>query len=102
MRRHLWKAIGLGAIFVVALAPSPRASAQSVPTAGVDTDGDGLEDAVEILLGTDPSKKDSDDDGISDLIEVTPIGGGAPAKVDTDGDGIIDALDTDSDNDGIL
>lgn len=66
-----------------------------------DTDGDGLNDSVEKLLGTDFTKRDSDGDGIEDLAEVTPLGGGATAKVDTDGDGIIDALDTDSDNDGV-
>lgn len=67
-----------------------------------DTDGDGLNDSVEKLLGTDPAKKDSDGDGIDDLAEVTPIGGGATTKVDTDRDGTIDALDTDSDGDGLL
>lgn len=66
-----------------------------------DTDGDGLNDSIEKLLGTNPAKKDSDGDGIDDLAEVTPSGGGATEKVDTDGDGIIDALDLDSDNDGV-
>ncbi len=66
-----------------------------------DSDGDGLNDSVEKLLGTDPAKKDSDGDGIDDDVEVTPLGGGATTKVDTDGDGIIDALDTDSDGDGV-
>jgi len=66
-----------------------------------DSDGDGLNDSVELLLGTNPLKKDSDDDGIPDLEEVTPLGGGAPTKVDTDGDLTIDALDPDSDGDGV-
>ncbi|MEZ4264411.1 MAG: hypothetical protein R3B36_35405 [Polyangiaceae bacterium] len=66
-----------------------------------DSDGDGLNDSVELLLGTDPFKRDTDGDGIDDLTEVTPQGGGATTKVDTDGDGIIDALDLDSDGDGI-
>lgn len=68
----------------------------------VDTDGDGLQDAVEVLLGTDPTKKDSDGDGLDDKLEVTPLGGGMSTKVDTDGDGLIDAVDPDSDNDGLL
>ena len=60
-----------------------------------DTDDDGLTDALEASLGTDPHAADSDGDGISDHIETD---GGSP--VDTDGDGEIDALDADSDADG--
>src|SRR5256885_2176433 len=58
----------------------------------VDTDGDGIQDEVEVFLGTDPTKKDSDGDGIDDKTEVTPQGGGSFTKVDTDNDGTIDAL----------
>ncbi|MBI2391266.1 MAG: hypothetical protein HYV09_16880 [Deltaproteobacteria bacterium] len=66
----------------------------------LDTDGDGVGDALEATLGTDPSKADSDGDGINDNIELSASGTAGPfAKVDTDGDGVIDALDTDSDND---
>ncbi len=32
----------------------------------IDTDGDGLEDAAELVGGTDPADPDSDDDGLSD------------------------------------
>ena len=67
-----------------------------------DTDGDGLNDTVEVLLGTNPAAADSDGDGIGDLAEVTPPGGGPTEKVDSDNDGMIDARDLDSDNDGIL
>ena len=38
-------------------------------TAGLDTDGDGLVDVVEIHLGTDPERVDSDGDGYSDSEE---------------------------------
>ena len=39
---------------------------------GVDTDGDGLTDDIELLqLGTDANQVDSDADGISDYAEVT-------------------------------
>lgn len=51
----------------------------------IDTDGDGIHDAVDT---------DDDNDGLSDLQEGNGV-------VDTDGDGIPDSLDTDSDNDGI-
>jgi hypothetical protein len=37
----------------------------------VDTDGDGLSDEQEILLGTSPDRADSDEDGYSDWAEVT-------------------------------
>ncbi|MDD5222767.1 MAG: thrombospondin type 3 repeat-containing protein [bacterium] len=62
-----------------------------------DSDFDGLTNAVETAIGTDPHNPDSDGDGINDRVEVRDPN--SPA--DTDGDGIIDALDTDSDGDGI-
>ncbi len=63
-------------------------------TVGVDTDGDGLPDAYELQIGTDPNDADSDDDGVLDGAEPAP-------GVDSDGDGLINALDPDSDNDGL-
>ncbi len=36
-----------------------------------DTDGDGLDDGFEISIGTDPNNPDTDDDGWSDKIELT-------------------------------
>lgn len=66
-----------------------------------DTDGDGVNDTVERLLGTDPNNPDTDGDGIGDKEELTPVGGGTTARVDTDGDGTPDALDSDSDGDGL-
>lgn len=45
-------------------------------TNGVDTDGDGIPDDIELLLGLDPLLIDSDNDGISD------------ANEDFDGDGV--------------
>ena len=60
----------------------------------LDTDGDGLPDAVETAIGTDPNDADSDDDGVIDGQEPSP-------SEDSDGDGLINALDPDSDNDGL-
>ncbi|MHC4391253.1 MAG: hypothetical protein ACYS22_08035, partial [Planctomycetota bacterium] len=60
-----------------------------------DTDGDGLEDGQEIAHNLDPLDMDMDDDGIRDGDEPN-------ALVDGDCDGLIGALDPDSDNDGIL
>jgi len=97
----------------------------------VDTDGDGLNDAEEMLYGTDPELVDTDEDGLDDHDEVVrgtnPIDpdsdadglsdgeevalGTNPLVVDTDGDGLGDGLEaevygsdplvTDSDGDGI-
>ncbi len=70
------------------------------PTEGADCgdyDDDGLDDLIELALGTDPQRYDSDSDTLDDGSEV-----GDPADpIDTDDDGIIDALDDDDDNDGI-
>jgi hypothetical protein len=75
-----------------------------------DLDADGLEDAREAALGTDPRQPDSDDDGLTDRDEVD-IFGTDPLNPDTDGDGIGDAEElgstgsnpflADSDGDGI-
>ena len=62
----------------------------------VDQDNDAISDEDERRLGTDPSKDDSDGDGLKDNEE---LGDNLQAPTDTDGDGIIDALDDDDDND---
>lgn len=79
-----------------------RSNACGAGKCGDDTDRDGVTDEVETTLGTNPENPDSDGDGISDGVELRPNGGGEAARIDTDGDGQIDALDTDSDNDGLL
>ena len=84
---------------------------------GVDTDGDGLDDACECQLGTSPLLADTDGDGIPDGVEdanqncrVDP-GETDPRRADTDGDGATDGeelaagtdpLNPDTDGDGIL
>jgi large repetitive protein len=68
-----------------------------------DSDGDGLDDGVEVLdLGTDPLSVDTDGDGMDDGIEVGV--GADPLDEDTDGDGILDGPDGlgDEDEDGII
>lgn len=57
--------------------------------ADVDSDGDGLSDAEEETMGTDPSSADSDGDGLSDKEEVEV--GSDPTLADTDGDSYLDA-----------
>lgn len=41
--------------------------------AGVDTDGDSIPDASEVLLGTDPLNPDTDGDGVNDLKDEAPL-----------------------------
>jgi hypothetical protein len=76
----------------------------------VDSDGDGLSDAAEISLGTNPNNPDTDGDGLTDGQEVNDYGTN-PLLADTDGDGLSDyeevmtyhtnPLMADSDNDGL-
>jgi len=40
---------------------------------GADTDGDGLPDKAEVLLGTDPKNPDTDGDGQNDKVDVSPL-----------------------------
>ena len=55
----------------------------------IDSDGDGLSDEEELLLGTDPYNPDTDGDGLTDYEEVR-IYGTDPLNPDTDGDGYLD------------
>lgn len=84
--------------------------------AGIDSDGDGLDNACECSWGTNPMNKDSDgdglDDGVEDADQNCSIGGteSDPRSADTDGDGVNDGDEvtngtdprrSDSDDDGI-
>lgn len=83
----------------------------------VDSDGDGLADAEENILGTNPNNPDSDDDGLTDGNEIHGIASDIcsksfitnPLSTDTDGDTLSDLeecnlgttptlWDTDNDN----
>lgn len=72
----------------------------------LDDDDDGIDDLVELQIGTDPNNPDTDNDGLCDgTIDVPNVclgGDDALSGTDTDSDGVIDALEQDSDNDGIL
>lgn len=58
-----------------------------------DTDGDGLSDSAEVNVhGTDPLNTDSDDDGLSDGVEVN-VHGTDPMAADTDDDGLSDSVE---------
>ena len=64
-----------------------------------DDDNDGLSDAEEAELGTNPLNGDSDSDGVGDASDNCPVdANGDQADNDTDGRG--DVCDSDDDNDG--
>lgn len=60
-----------------------------------DSDEDGLDDAEEFDSGTDPFKSDSDNDGLSDHQEVH-LYGTDPLSPDSDGDGLDDKYEVEN------
>jgi len=80
-------------------------SATSDPTKA-DTDSDGLNDGEEVSAGTDPANSDTDVDGLSDSVE-TGSGtfvdasntGTDPLIADTDGDGSTDGAEVEGNTD---
>lgn len=86
-------------------APCENAVAEvtiAVSSCDTDDDNDGLLGGLESMLGTDPNNPDTDGDGINDGVEV---GDDTENPLDGDGDGIIDALDSnilDTDQDGVV
>jgi serine/threonine protein kinase len=96
----------------MAIATQGGAATQVALTAAVegDTDQDGLSNAQETVLGTDPNMADTDGDGLKDGDEVL-IYSTNPRNPDSDGDGLndyqeifthkTDPNNSDSDRDGI-
>jgi LPXTG-motif cell wall-anchored protein len=65
-----------------------------------DIDNDGLTNKQETTFGTDPVKADTDGDGVNDNIDVFPLD--ATEWHDTNNNGIGDNKDFDADGDGLL
>ena len=63
---------------------------EAVATLLIDVDSDGLDDAID----PDPTKPDTDGDGLTDGQEVNSFGS-SPSLADTDGDGANDKLEVD-------
>lgn len=55
------------------VASSGTAAGGASAASGVDTDGDGIPDAAETLLGTDPQNADTDGDGQNDKVDASPL-----------------------------
>ena len=72
-------------------------NAASLPAAGADSDRDGLPDAFETAIGTNPVLPDTDGDGISDGTEYRGYGT-SPLLADSDADGCADGREISSIN----
>jgi|GEM_PF-4120884 len=67
----------------------------------VDSDDDGISDAIESNITL--SLMDTDNDGIDDAIDADVDGNGLDAgKIDSDGDGVDDVVNVDTDGDSVL
>jgi len=92
-------------LFVIVLLLS--LSVLSAPAMAADTDGDGIEDTVEQISGTDYQSSDTDFDGIPDGVEdlnkngILNAGETNPRDADTDDDGLSDGAE-DANHNGIV
>lgn len=92
------KVIASTVLIASMMAPAAYAEA-ATQNPNVDSDGDGLTNQVELLLQTNPNKKDTDGDGLDDYFEyISKLY--SPILKDTDGNGVSDG-DEDADSDGL-
>lgn len=76
----------------------PLAQSPGVLWFNADIDSDNLSNIEEYLLGTNFAAKDTDGDGIDDGVEVH-VYQTSPTQVDSDGDGVNDALEVEAGSD---
>lgn len=76
----------------VAAEPPPVFVQPANPETMEDGDSDGLDRAAEAKNGTDPLQSDTDQDYLTDGLEVN-VYKTDPLKADTDGDGVVDGLE---------
>lgn len=81
--------VGIGLSYTFGSEQTATPKQTRLPDGSLDSDGDGLSDEEESMLGTDPFNKDSDKDGLSDYEEVK-IYHTDPLNPDTDFDGLLD------------
>jgi hypothetical protein len=87
--------VAIGSQAVAASVPAGGiACSTSSPSAGPDTDNDGLTDDRENQIGTDPNDPDTDDDGLTDGAEVNTYRTD-PKDPDTDDGGVKDGPEVD-------
>jgi hypothetical protein len=79
-------------LIVPTLAPPVTTTVAPTTAAAADTDVDGLLDADELAIGTDPNNPDTDGDGLSDYDEYVNYGT-SPISFDSDGDGVDDGTE---------
>lgn len=63
----------------------------------LDADGDGLSNVDEFVNGTKPTAADTDEDGLSDGLEIAGNPATSPTVADTDGDGLTDGEEVNGD-----
>ena len=96
------KVDGVSAVVLAQVTSSETLPGEEDPTEpdlSKDTDGDGIPDDIEKKYGADPAVEDTDGDGLSDYWELNWLNLD-PTKIDSDNNGISDG-DEDTDNDGI-
>jgi len=75
------------------ITPTLHADLMCMMLSGIDTDGDGVDDAIDNCINTpNPDQLDTDGDGVGDVCDNCPVTANAD-QLDGDGDGVGDVCD---------